>query len=688
MSPELSQVFTELVIVLVGGAAATLVFQSLRLPLVLGYIVAGLVIGPHVMGAVADVSLAGTLSDLGVILLFFTIGLEFSVRTIARVGLPTLLTVVVELSLVILVMYLGGHALGLTGTEAMFVAVGVAIASTMLVVKGLEEHVVSGPAVELILAMMVVEDLLSILLLAVMTGVASGAQVSAGELTATLGKLGGLLLAMVVAGLLVVPRLIRIVARFRRAEPLMVTSLAVCFGTTWVGVHAGYSLALGAFVGGMLIAESGKGKEVDALIRPFRDIFAAVFFISIGLTVAPAEVAAHWPLALFVAGLLVTGKTVGVSIAAFFTGNGFRRAMQAGLSLSQIGEFAFIVVGVGIAHGVVRGFLLPVVVGASAITAITGSWQIRASDRFASWVGSHLPKPIQTFVSFYESWMSRLRKAPSADSIWLRIRRPLIMLIVDTLAVAAVAIGAVALYPRLVDSLVAELGLDPRVALAIVICAAVAIAALFAVGIARGAVRMAWLVAAVIIPHSTAELDLGRAPRRALILTLELVILIALGLPLAAVVQPLFPGGGIIVVGAIALVALATRRSITDFDRHVRAGSALIVEVLARQSAEKERPELGEIEALLPGFGGLTPIVLVADAPAIGMTLAGLDLRVKTGASVLAIMRDGGGLANPSPTEPLRVGDVLAVTGSGEAIAAAQALLLSPADANDGAETT
>src|SRR5262245_6718275 len=133
MHAELMQVFTQLVIVLGGAAIVALLLQVLRLPLVLGYLLAGLVLGPHVTGAVSDARLVNTLSDLGVILLFFTIGLEFSIRTIARVGLPTLLTVVVELSLVILVMWGGGRAFGWTGTEAMFVAVGVAIASTMLV---------------------------------------------------------------------------------------------------------------------------------------------------------------------------------------------------------------------------------------------------------------------------------------------------------------------------------------------------------------------------------------------------------------------------------------------------------------------------------------------------------------------------------------------------------------------------
>jgi monovalent cation:H+ antiporter-2, CPA2 family len=680
MSPELTHVFTELAIVIGAAAAAALVFQLLRLPLVLGYIVAGLVIGPHVTSAVSDASLVATLSDLGVILLFFTIGLEFSIRTIARVGLPTLLTVIVELSLVILVMYVGGHALGWSSTEAMFVGVGVAIASTMLVVKGLEEHAVTGPAVELILALMVVEDLLSILLLAIMTGVATGSGMSAGALATTLGKLAGLLIAMVVVGLLVVPRAIRMIARFKRDEPLMVASLAICFGTVWVATRAGYSLALGAFVGGMLIAESGKGREVDVLIRPFRDIFAAIFFISIGMTIAPVEIAAHWPAAVFVAVLLVAGKTLGLSLSAFLTGNGLRRAVQAGLSLSQIGEFAFIVVAVGISTGVVRGFLLPVVVGASCITAITGSWQIRASGRFASWVDSHLPKPMQTFVSFYESWIVRLHSTSHPHSIWRVLRRPLVLLVVDTIAVAAIVIVASASHDQIVDRLVDGTGIDPRLAFAIVIGVAAAASGLFAIGIARGAVRLAWVLAAVIIPgragsDGDVKVDLGHAPRRALVMTLELAVVLTLGLPLAVIVQPLVPGGGVIVIGVIVVLALATRRSITDFDRHVHAGSALIVEVLSRQGSVHEAPQLAEVSAMLPGFGDLATIVLASNANAIGKTLAELDLRAKTGASVLAITREGGGTANPSPTEPLCAGDVLAMAGSAEAIAAARELL-------------
>jgi CPA2 family monovalent cation:H+ antiporter-2 len=294
----------------------------------------------------------------------------------------------------------------------------------------------------------------------------------------------------------------------------------------------------------------------------------------------------------------------------------------------------------------------------------------------ASWLDSNLPRPIATFVSFYESWIGRLRAAPKPESIWLRLRRPIVLLLVDGVLLAVTAIVAAASHRRVVAWFVARADLDERVAFGLFVAVACTIAALFAVGIARGAVRMAWLLATEVIPGGGEGHDLGRSPRRALVLTLELAIVVTVGLPIAAVIQPLIPGGGVVLLAIIAVLALVTRRSIDDFDKHVHAGSSLILEVLARQGSEHAAPELSEVQAILPGFEGLTPLALSAGAPAIGKTLAELDLRAKTGASVLAISREGGGVANPRPDEPLRAGDVLALAGSAEAIAAARLLLL------------
>jgi CPA2 family monovalent cation:H+ antiporter-2 len=247
--------------------------------------------------------------------------------------------------------------------------------------------------------------------------------------------------------------------------------------------------------------------------------------------------------------------------------------VRARLALSQIGEFSFIVIAVGISAGVVRGYLLPVVVGAACVTAISGTLQVRMGPRVASVLDSNLPRPIATFVSFYESWIGRLRAAPKPESIWARLKRPIALLLIDSVLLTATAIVGAATHGWVVGWVAERAGLDQRFAFVLFVAVACTIAGLFAVGIARGAVRMAWLLATAVIPGGHGGHDLGRSPRRALLLTLELAIVITLGLPIAAVIQPLIPGGGIAVLGIIVILAIVTRRSIDDFEKHVHAGA-------------------------------------------------------------------------------------------------------------------
>jgi CPA2 family monovalent cation:H+ antiporter-2 len=653
------------------------VFQTLRLPVVLGYILTGLVIGPHVSGLVTDTRLIGTLSQLGIVLLYFTIGLEFSVRSIAKAGVPTLLTVVAEVGLIALAMFGAGRLMGWTGTEAVFVALGVAIASTMLVVKGLEEHNVDPSANGLIFAIMVVEDLVSILLLAVLTGVASGVGLSPAALFRTSVKLGAFLVAIVGGGMLVVPRAIRYLARFERRDTLVVSSLAVCFAFVWLAARAGYSVALGAFVAGTLIAESGRGAEVDLLVRPFRDAFGAVFLVSIGMTIVPAEVHREWPAALVVALVLVVTKTLGISISAFLTGNGLRRSVQAGLALSQIGELSFIAAGIGIAAGphVARSFLLPVVVGASCVTAITGSFQIKYGRAVARWVDHHMPPSLATFVCFYDGWIARLRHVDRQATVWRRLRKPLFTTVLDATLLVGVVIGASTTRTHAMAWL-RHFGFGKTASAIMLIGSAGGLAAILAIGAVRHAIRLARLLAREVIPLLQPDRDLGQAPRKALELALELGALLVIGLPVAAITQPFVPGGALVVLLLLGVIALFARRSITELDRHMRAGAELIVEILARQGRLPAPTfALAEVAAVLPGLDAI-PVVLAEGSSAIGKSLAELDLRARTGASVLAIQRHGVGSVNPSPQEALQTGDVLALTGSEDAMLAAREMLL------------
>ncbi len=680
-----SHVLVELVVILGAAAATTILFSILHLPVALGYILAGLVIGPHVtiVPVVADPKLVSTLSELGVILLMFSIGLEFSIRSIARAGLATALTALFEVALMVTLGYLMARLLGWTQTESLFAGAAVGISSTMLVARAFEELQVGSELKSLVYSVLVFEDLIAIVLLAILTGVAQGRGLSSMELAITLGKLAGFLVAMMVMGLLVVPRAVRMIAERGRPETLLVTALAICFGMAGLAEAAGFSVALGAFLAGVLVAESGKAHQVEELIHPFRDVFAAVFFVSVGMTIDPTQVIAHPLPVLALTALVIVGKTLGVSIGGFLAGQGVYRSVRAGLTLTQVGEFSFILISVGVSAGVVGSQLFPVVVAASCFTAFTTPWMIRSSDATARWIDHRMPKPLATLVSLYEGWIARLGAASTStgkESLGRRVRRPIIILFADAVAFTAVVIGIPTMGPRLALRLAEEAQLDELVAAMIVVGLSAGLAGLFLLGVIRRVLSLALMLAREVIPAKPAgELDLGAAPRRAMRWTLSFGIALVIGVPIAAITQPFLPGGPAVIGALAAFIALAARRAIRDLDGHVRAGSALIVEVLARQTAPDQSPSstptpsetLTEASSMLPGITELTSVTLTEGCRATGKTLAKLDLRARTGATVLALSRDGTATAQPSPHEPLRAGDVLALTGSAEAVAAA-----------------
>jgi CPA2 family monovalent cation:H+ antiporter-2 len=378
-----------LTIVLCVAAVTTVLFQRLRQPVVLGYILAGLVVGPHVpIPLVADREIVQTLSELGVILLMFALGLEFSLRQLVRVGPTAGVTALVQSSIMVWLGFVAGRAFGWTTLESVFAGAIVAMSSTTIIAKAFDDLGVRGALRDLVVGVLLVEDLFAILFMAVLTAVATGAGVSPGELGATLGRLGAFLAVLLAVGMLLVPRGIRYVSRHGSPETLLVASLGLCFAISYLALAAGYSVALGAFIAGSLVAESGRAHVVEDLVRPVRDLFAAIFFVSVGMLIEPALVARHWVAIVVFIGLVVAGKSLAVALGAFLTGNGVRTSVQAGMSLAQIGEFSFILASLGASLGATREFLYPLAVAVSAVTTLTTPWLITGSGPAAAWPGS------------------------------------------------------------------------------------------------------------------------------------------------------------------------------------------------------------------------------------------------------------------------------------------------------------
>src|SRR2546427_12388075 len=260
-----------LTVVLAVAAITTVVFQRLRQPVVLGYIIAGLIVGPHVpIPLVADPGVVQTLSELGVILLMFSLGLDLSVRKLIVVGPTAGLTALLQSSLMVWLGFTIGRLFGWTPLESLFAGAVIAISSTTIIAKAFDEQGITGTLREFVVGVLIVEDLIAVLLMAVLTAIASGTGLAAGPLVATVARLVAFLVTLVAVGLMVVPRAIRAIVRLNRRETTLVASIGICFTIALLAQAFGYSVALGAFLAGSLVAESGEEKQVERLVEPCR----------------------------------------------------------------------------------------------------------------------------------------------------------------------------------------------------------------------------------------------------------------------------------------------------------------------------------------------------------------------------------------------------------------------------------
>lgn len=672
-----------LTVVLCVAAIMTVLCQWLRQPVVLGYLIAGLIVGPHVpIPLVADTGIIDMLSELGVILLMFSIGLGFRLGKLVRAGPASALTAIIETSLMMWLGYLAGIVLGWTMLESVFTGAIVAISSTTILAKALDELKIRGRLRETVVGVLVAEDLIVIVLLAVLTALATGQGLAAGPFLAILVKLAGFLAILIGAGLLIVPRAIRSIQRLNRRETTLVASIGICFAIALLAKSLGYSAALGAFLAGCLVAESGSERSIARLVEPVRDMFAAIFFVAVGMMIDPGAIPRYAGAIAFLTILVVVGKVLSVSLGAFLSGFGLRTSIQTGMSLAQIGEFSFILAGLGLTLGAVNESLFTIAVAVSSITTFLTPWMIRSSGPVASWIDRKLPAPLQTFAVLYGSWIQALRTAPRPSDAGPRVRQLFFFLALDAALIITVVFGSTVSIERIAQLARERTGIPEVWAIPVVVGAALLLCAPLFVGIVRVARTLGLTLAERAFPKASAgTLDLADAPRTMFAVALQVAILILIGGPLLALTQPFLPSVPEMIVLAlgIALLGIAFWKRVANLQGHVRAGAQMIVQSLAKPSAKREEHAVRnlpkQIDDLLPGLGTPVMVLIGPKSAAIGQSLMSLRLRGITGATVLAISREDGDAVVPTGHEILQAGHVLVLAGTHEAIDAARALL-------------
>lgn len=672
---------SDLAVVLCVAAATSLGFRLLRQPPILGYLLAGILIGPHTpIPLFADGERVHALSEFGVVLVMFCVGLEFSIARLFAVLPIAGLTALVQMSTLGWAGHTLGNLFGWTTTESLFLAGALAISSTMVVAKVFDERPPEARLRELVFGVLVVQDLVAIVLLAVLSAVAAGSSVSAEMLGQTLLELGGFLLALLIGGLLVVPRLVRWVEREGSPETVVVVAGALCFGLAMLAARFGYSVALGAFFAGMLAAESGRGESIEQRVAPLRDLFVAVFFVSVGMTVNPMLVWVHIEVTLAVLAVVIVGQLLSVTAAGLLSGNGLRRSVEAGLALGQIGEFAFIMAGIGTAAGIVGEFFTPVLVAVATITSFTTPMLVRVGPKLAAAIDHRLPNRLTTLLSLYEVWIEALRTRPRAKQ---GLGRPLIVLGLDVVVLVGLAIGGRMIYPWLIEWLTTVVGLSTRVARITFVSLELLAWVPVLISLARAAKVLARRMGEQLLPAGRAGApDLAAAPRRALTIGLQMAVIVGVSMPLAMLTGPLVLGSWTGLVPPVLVLVLLPIlwRDASNLGGHLRASAEVVLAALRQDHGQPALidVEAGQLDALLPGLGHVEVIELCATSRGCARTLGDLDIHAQTGATVLALAREDGGRVRPGPETRLRAGDRVVLLGAGDCVALARALLDAP----------
>lgn len=403
---HLPHLITDLGLILGAAAIITILFKWLKQPLVLGYLIAGFLVGPHftLFPTVAETESIRVWADIGVIFLLFSLGLEFSFKKLLKVGTPASVTALVEVIFMLMIGYVVGKLLGWSRIDSMFLGGMLCISSTTIIIRAFDELGVKGHKfASLVFGILIVEDLVAIVLMVLLSTLAVSAQFAGTQMLMSVAKLIFFLVLWFISGIFFLPTFLRKAKRFMNDEMLLITSLALCILMVWLATIVGFSPALGAFIMGSILAETIYAEKIEHLIKSVKDLFGAVFFVSVGMLFDPTMLVQYaWPV-LLISVVTIIGQSFSTTIGALISGQPLKSSVQAGMSLSQIGEFSFIIATLGLTLKVTSDFLYPIAVAVSAITTFTSPYMIRGSEPFYRWLEKKLPASWIGAVNRYSS---------------------------------------------------------------------------------------------------------------------------------------------------------------------------------------------------------------------------------------------------------------------------------------------
>ncbi|HEX7325537.1 MAG TPA: cation:proton antiporter [Rhodanobacteraceae bacterium] len=543
----------DLACVMLAAGAVVVVFPRLHLPVLLGYIIAGVLIGPHTPWRfLTDQQTMQSIANLGVVLLMFTLGIEFNLRKLRALGGGVVAAALVEVGLMLWIGIEIGRLAGLGATASLFLGGVICFSSTMIALRTVKDRGWRSEAfVPGMVGMLVSEEVLTVVLLTVLSAVAAGSGATPGVAFEVLWRMVLFVAVVLVLGLLSLPRLLDTLAKRGRDEPLLVAALAICFGACLLAVWEGFSVALGAFLAGVVVAAARSSEHIARLLKPVRDMFAAVFFVSIGLLLDPSQVLPWLLPALGLALTVIVGKTIACGVGAFVcAGRGPRDALRTGLVMTQIGEFSFVIASLGISSGAVGGFLYPLTVTAAVACMLVSPLLLRAEPALLAGLRGTTPKPVRTLAMGYHAWLESTTSAGN-DMLLARMLRRLIWHIGVNLVLVCAVFGIGAFVSAMLPHWWPGVPVSPVVRRSLIWAAALFVSLPMLIAVYRKADALGMLLAELGISEQVHGIRTAGL-RRVLGKLVPLAVLTGMALLVAALGSSILPPRGVL----IALLAI------------------------------------------------------------------------------------------------------------------------------------
>lgn len=658
---HLPSIITDLALILVVAGITTIIFKKLKQPVVLGYILAGFLVVPQfsLLPNVQDTNSISVWAEIGIIFLLFNLGLEFSVKKLAKVAPVAAPTGIFEIVMMIGTGYLVGGWLGWSQMDRMFLGGMLAISSTAIIIRAFDElNLKTKKFTGLVMGVLIIEDIVGVLLLVLLSTISISQNFEGSDMVYSMLRLAFFLILWFVAGVLLIPTLLNKFKKFLDNETILVVAVGLCFGMVVMANQVGFSSALGAFLMGTILAETKFVERIEGQLKSLKNLFGAVFFVSVGMMINPTLLWENITAVLILTVVVLFGKTIFISIGMLISGQPLKASVLSGMSMSQIGEFSFIIATLGLSLGVISEFLYPVAVGVSVITTFISPYFIRYSEPFYLFLERTLPSKLLEIIENYSQSSQQVQD----ESDWKKLVKSYLIIIVVN---AVMAVGIITLGYRVIWPLLPNSSLLYGSAFFIVILLSILP---FLWGLLRKKVSVE------LYQKMWQSNSLNRAPLLSLKIARVVTAVVVLSYLISHVFSTVLAIGTVLLVLVIGITFFSNKMS---YYYHM-IENAFYSNFNHKEIAHQERSD--KLKGLLPWDTHFADIQVSVACEFVGKTLLEIQLREKYNVNVAIIDRQIEKIYVPTKDMVILPGDVLTLIGDDEHLKVVKDMIERPID--------